>query len=160
TFQEMQGPGIPSPGESDLKSFTALQKWEAQVYGFRLPEGEYHQTWDSTSDGRPKNPHDFPGSQYFATVLTNPKKYAKIPVPALAIFAIPHVPQSWITESNAPDVHKSAEAYFPKIDLLTEKQAKAFEDGIPGARVIRLRGMHYIFISNEPVVLREMRAFI
>src|SRR5262249_32896847 len=158
-FQEMQGPGVPSPGESDLKSFSTLQKWEAQVYGFRLPEAEYHQTWDSTSDGRPKKLRDFAGSQYFATVLTNPKKYAKIPVPALAIFAIPHVPESWITESTDPGVHKAAEAYFPKIDLLAEKQAKAFQDGVPGARVISQRGMHYIFISNESDVLREIRAF-
>src|SRR5215467_5208669 len=52
-FQETQGPQSPSPGESDLKSFTALEKWDAKVFGFRLPESEFHQTWDSTSDGRP-----------------------------------------------------------------------------------------------------------
>jgi hypothetical protein len=43
---------------------------------------------------------------------------------------------------------------------LTEKQAKAFEGGVPTARVIRLRGAHYIFLSNERDVLREMRAFL
>ena len=35
-----------------------------------------------------------------------------------------------------------------------------FEDGVPGARVIRIRGMHYIFLSNESDVLREMRSFL
>ena len=44
--------------------------------------------------------------------------------------------------------------------LLAEKQAKAFQDGVPGARVIRLRSTHYIFISNESDVLREMCAFM
>jgi len=57
-------------------------------------------------------------------------------------------------------VRKSAEVYFPKIDALAEKQAKAFEEGVPGARVIRKRGAHYIFVSNESDVLHEMRAFI
>lgn len=159
-FQEIQPPQFPTPAESDLRSFSALQKWDAQVYGFRLPESEFHQTWDSTSDGRVKNPRDFPGSQYLMTILTNTKKYAKISVPALAIFAIPHVPETWMSESTDPGVRKAAEAYFTKVDLLAEKQAKAFADGVPGAHVIRQRGTHYIFVSNESDVLREMRAFM
>ena len=73
---------------------------------------------------------------------------------------VPHVPESWITESSDPGVRKAAEAYFAKIDLLAEKQARAFQDGVPGARVIRQRGTHYIFISNESDVLGEMAAFL
>lgn len=159
-FQEIQGPQAPGPSESDLRSYSALQKWDAQVYGFRLPESEFHEKWDSTSDGRVKGPRDFPGSQYLMQIIMNTKKYAKIPVPALAIFAIPHVPEAWMTESADPSVRKAAEAYFTKLDLLAERQAKAFEGGVPGARVIRLRGMHYIFVSNAAGVLREMRAFL
>jgi len=33
-FQETQGPQAPSPGESDLQSFTALQKWMRRSMGF------------------------------------------------------------------------------------------------------------------------------
>src|SRR5437016_14287842 len=54
-----------------------------------------------------------------------------------------------MTESTDPGVRKAAAAYFTNVDLLAEKQAKAFQDGVPGARVIRQRGTHYIFISNE-----------
>ena len=93
-------------------------------------------------------------------VMTEKKKYAKIPVPALAIFAIPHVPDAWMTESTDPGVRKAAEAYFTKLDVLAEKQAKAFEGGVRSARVIRLTGMHYIFLSNESDVQREMHAFL
>jgi hypothetical protein len=40
------------------------------------------------------------------------------------------------------------------------KQAKAFEDGVPSARVVRLaQAYHIVFLSNEADVLREMRAF-
>jgi len=159
-FLEAQGPQPPSPSQSALTSFGALQKWDAQVYGFQLPESEFHQTWDSTPGGRPEKLRDFPGSQCFMAVMTNAKKYTRIPVPALAIFAIPHVQEAWMIQSADPAVRKDADAYFAKLDTLAVQQAKAFEDGVPGARVIRLRGMHYVYMSNESDVLREMRAFL
>src|SRR6266849_1947102 len=43
-FQDIRGPQPPSPGGSDLSSFSALQKWDARVYRFRLPEAEFRQT--------------------------------------------------------------------------------------------------------------------
>jgi hypothetical protein len=40
-------------------------------------------------------------------------------------------------------------------------QANAFAAGVPSARVVRVQNAdHYIFISNEADVLREMRAFL
>jgi hypothetical protein len=60
---------------------------------------------------------------------------AKIPVPALAVFAIPHASEARIAERSDIAARKAAEAYFTKIDLLSERQAKAFEDGVPGARL-------------------------
>ena len=42
-----------------------------------------------------------------------------------------------------------------------EAQAKAFEAGLPTARVVRVpRANHYVFLSNEADVLREMETFI
>jgi non-heme chloroperoxidase len=159
-FLEIQGPQPPTPSESDLTSFSALQKWDAQVYGFQLPESEFHETWDSTSEGRVTKQRDFPGSRSFMTIMTSTKKYANISVPALAIFAIPHVPETWMAKSADPAIHNAADTYLAKLDVLAVKQAEAFGDGVPGARVIRLRGMHYIFLSNESDVLREMRSFL
>jgi pimeloyl-ACP methyl ester carboxylesterase len=159
-FQEIGGPQPPTPGDSDLASFSALQRWDGQVYGFRMPEAEFRQTWDSTADGRPVKARDFPGSQALMTIMMSVKRYTDIPVPALVIFAIPHVQESWINKSTDPAVREAARAYFTRIDALAEKQAKAFEDGVQTARVVRLRGAHYIFLSNEADVLREMRAFL
>jgi non-heme chloroperoxidase len=159
-FQETRGPQPPTPGERDLASFSALQKWDAQVYGFRTPEAEFRQTWDSTSDGRVGKARAFPGSQTLMTIMMDTKRFTDIPVPALVIFAIPHVQENWIDRSTDPAVRDAARAYFTTVDALAEKQAKAFEGGVPTARVVRLRGAHYIFVSNEPDVLRELRAFL
>jgi pimeloyl-ACP methyl ester carboxylesterase len=159
-FQEIRGSQAPTPGSSHLTSFSALQKWETQVYGFRMPEAEFRQMWDSTSDGRPAKARNFPGSSALMTILTGTKRYTDIPVPALVIFSVPHVHEPWMKTSPAPSVREAAKAYFTRLDALTEKQAKAIEEGVPTARVVRLRGLHYVFLSNEPDVLREMRAFL
>lgn len=43
----------------------------------------------------------------------------------------------------------------------TGAQAKAFEAGLPTAKVIRIpHADHYVFRSNEAEVLREMDAFL
>jgi non-heme chloroperoxidase len=158
-FQEIRGPQPPTPRDSDLASFGALQKWDAEVYGFRRPEAEFRQTWDSTSDGRPVKARDFPGLQMLMTIVMGNKQYPDIPVPALVLFAIPHVQENWSSKSADPAVREAARAYFTTIDALAERQAKEVE-GVPTARVIRLRGAHYIFLSNEPDVLRHMSAFL
>jgi non-heme chloroperoxidase len=55
----------------------------------------------------------------------------------------------------------AADAFIARMRLSMEKQAKAFENGVPNARVVRLSGGHHlVFISNEMDVLREIRAFV
>ena len=59
---------------------------------------------------------------------------------------------------QAPVAHAASEARDTET---TGAQAKAFETGIPSARVIRLpHADHYVFLSNESDVLREMRTFL
>ena len=161
-FLELQGTGPqpPAPSQSDLANFSALQRWDTQIYGFQMPEPELRETWESTLEGRVTKQREFPGSQMFMSIMTGSPQYANLRVPALAIFAIPHLPETWMTKSADATVHRVADTYFRSLDLLAEKQAKAFEDGVPGARVIRVRGRHYIFLSNESDVLREMLSFL
>jgi non-heme chloroperoxidase len=69
------------------------------------------------------------------------QKYTRIPVPILAIYALPPRPGD--------------------VPIGTEAQAKAFEAGVPSARVVHLpHARHEVFSSNEEDVLREMSAFI
>jgi len=67
------------------------------------------------------------------------QKYTRIQGPVLAIYAF----------GDKPDL------------ALAEAQANAFEKGVPGAHVLRFpKAPHYIFLSDEAAVLREIRAFI
>jgi pimeloyl-ACP methyl ester carboxylesterase len=159
-FQQAKGPRAPTPTASDLASFKSLQKWDAEVHGARKPEAELRQTWNSSLDGRPTKPRSFPGAQMFNAILTSGPRYAALPVPALVIFAIPHLQDSWSDKSPDPAVRQASQAYFKAIDAATEKQAKALEGGVPNTRVVRLPGAHFIFLSNQRDVLRETRAFL
>jgi pimeloyl-ACP methyl ester carboxylesterase len=157
---QINGPRAPRPSDTDLASFGSLQKWDAEVYGYATPESEFRQTWESDASGRPRKERDFPGAQSFMAIMTGTNRFTAIPVPVLAIFASPHTPENWISKNTNPAVGEAARAYYAAIDASTERQSRALEVGVPSARVVRLRSAHYMFLSNEPDTLREMRAFL
>jgi pimeloyl-ACP methyl ester carboxylesterase len=161
-IQKLHGPQPPPPSGADLASFPALQKYYERVNGFRFPEGELRQQRESTSDGRVGKQRDLPGSALFMPLMMGTKrKYSDIPVPALVIFSNPHSQGRWVDDNLDPAVQTAARAYSTALSALTERQEKAVENGAPRARVITLPGAnHYVFLSNEADVLREMRAFL
>jgi pimeloyl-ACP methyl ester carboxylesterase len=84
------------------------------------------------------------------------QKYTHLPVPILAIYALP--PNFEDLPGGDPVERAAFEA---RTAVTTEAQAKAFEAGVPSARVVRLPHVrHEVFSSNEEDVLREMNAFI
>lgn len=79
------------------------------------------------------------------------RQFTKIGLPALAIFASPHD-----TGAATPD------PAFDRFDeAVTERQARAFERGVPGARVLRWpRASHYLFLTRPADVITEVTAFV
>ncbi|HEY1341371.1 MAG TPA: alpha/beta hydrolase [Bryobacteraceae bacterium] len=83
-------------------------------------------------------------------------KYAAIPVPILAIFAVPHAAPAVVRDDPA-----ALRAFEARDAASGERDAKRFEANLPSARVVRLaHADHYVFRSNEADVLREMRDFL
>ena len=89
-------------------------------------------------------------------IMAGQQKYTDIRVPVLAIYAVPH--DRGASAQNDPAARAAAEA----ADVArTEGQAKAFEKGVPAARVVRIaHATHFVFVSNEADVLRKMYAFL
>jgi non-heme chloroperoxidase len=161
-FQDLKdlAPKAPPPVETDpaLASFGALQQACLRALGFTYPEAELRQQYTTTPEGRVGKERDFPGD---AMMLEGMRKYADIHVPALVVFAIPHSLAKWVNDSTDPKVHEAAEAFSAADLVLTTRQAKVFEEGVATAHVIRLRGAdHYVYLSNEADVLREMKSFL
>ncbi len=84
------------------------------------------------------------------------RKYTRIPVPILAIMAVPHDFSAAIRKDPVAGTAAMA-ADRDRMEAL----ARGFEAGIPTAHVVRLpNANHYIFNSNREDVLREMDAFL
>jgi non-heme chloroperoxidase len=84
------------------------------------------------------------------------QNYTKIPVPILAIFAVPHDPGP--AAGGDPAVRAKLEA---SDEAFSGAWVRAFEKGLPSAHVVRIAHTnHYVFQSNEADVLREMNAFL
>ena len=89
-------------------------------------------------------------------IFAGEEKYTEIPVPVLAIYAIPHSGMPAMGRDEA-----TLAAAKARDNAKSEAQAKAFEKGVPTARVVRLPNAdHFVFTSHEGDVLREMNAFL
>lgn len=95
-----------------------------------------------------------PRSPISAALNFGTQKYTSIPVPALAIYACPH---NW---DRLPDsANKTA--------LIADDKARCtawadnFRRGVPTAHIVVIPNAdHYVYISNEALVVSEMNAFL
>ena len=150
-------PGAPQPGPSDLASVDAYRAWSVRTRGYSLPEAEIRATRNLDADGsvgaRKAPPEIGQG------ILARSERFSTIGVPALAVYASPHTLGPW---SEDPSTDRAVFDAFARFDkATTERQASAFEQGVPGSRVIVLPDAHhYLFVTNETEVLAELRNFI
>lgn len=146
----LQLPRPPNPAPADLASFQAFSTWSAHTLDIGIPESELRAITAVTPDGRPAGPKTPPGIAQ--AVLSGEQRYTQILVPVLAIYAFPHEFPPFI--ENDPTAVKA-------LDTAALAQQKAFEKGVPSARVLLIpHANHYVFISSQADVLRDMRAFI
>jgi len=99
-----------------------------------------------------------PSASAFSAIFSGEHKYTAIKARCLAIFAVPHDPNSGALLPTDPAHHAAAVA----ADLeRTTNLANAFEAGVPSAKVVRLPNAdHYVFNSNEAEVLHAMNDFL
>jgi non-heme chloroperoxidase len=144
-------PPGPAPTAADRATVAAYSSWIDRIEGVHIPEAEIRQMFDVAPDGSVGKGRNAPVG---AALREGTPKYTKIGVPVLAIYAIPDD----LPYYADPVVRSAAEA---RDAASKEAMAKAFERGVPTARVVRLpHASHFVFLSNGADVLREMRAFL
>jgi len=88
-------------------------------------------------------------------ILAGEQRFAAIKPPLLAIYA---VQKNFANEFKDKRAAAAAQAVDTKE---TNAQAEALQKSIPSARVVRIpHATHFVFLSNEAQVLREIQAFI
>ena len=152
--------GMPAParpGPEDLRDFDAYRRWSVQTQGYALPEAELRHTRALTSGGGVGE--STTPAAIGQAVSAGSRRFTVISAPALAIFASPHALGPWTTRD--PSLRSEFDAFARFDEEMTERQARAFERGVPGARVVRIQNAgHHLYITHEPDVLREIAAFL
>lgn len=130
---------VPGEFEKDFPSLPAPPSTLPPVARapFTLPEAERRQPRGETTARE--------------AISAGGRQFTKIGLPALAIFASPHD-----VGAATPDPE------FDRFDeAVTERQARAFERGVPGARVLRWpRASHYLFLTRPADVIEEVTTFM
>ena len=130
---------VPGEFEKDFPSLPAPPSTPPTVARppFTLPEAERRQPRGETTARE--------------AIPAGGRQFTKIGLPVLAIFASPHD-----TGAATPDPD------FDRFDeAVTERQARAFERGVPGARVLRWpRASHYLFLTRSADVIEEVTTFM
>ena len=89
-------------------------------------------------------------------ILFGEQKYTSIKDPALAIFACPHD----FTRMFPTDL-KARQAMAERDRTSCTAQSKAFKAAVPSAQVVLIPNAdHWVFVSNEAEVVKEMKAFL
>lgn len=121
-------------------------------------EKDLKEALKSLEGAEPPPPQPPPSEGFSPTraIIAGAQKYTKIPVPVLAIYALPQRLQPEFGTDPAARAATQARLF-----ALASAQAQAFEIGVPSARVVRLPNAdHNVLRSNEADVLREMKLFI
>jgi non-heme chloroperoxidase len=142
----------PAATDADKENFATFRSWWVRTRGFAIPESELRQLFEVTPDGHIGKPRGNPAIAQ--AVNTGVQKYTDIRLPVLAVFALPADPGPFVDTATRAAIEARA---LETIGV----QVNAFERGVPSARVIRLaHADHYVFLSNETDVLREIHSFI
>jgi pimeloyl-ACP methyl ester carboxylesterase len=144
----------PKPSADDLASFQAYRSYVSRVRGINFPEADFRASFETRPDGGVGKRLD--KGKIASAILAGEQKFREIRVPALAIFASPR--------NRGPFPFNTAAEGLESAALETsgiEAQIKAFETGVASAHVVRVANAdHFVFLSNEADVLREMRAYL
>jgi len=102
------------------------------------------------------SPLQLGGAHISSAVSHGEQRFASVKCPLLAIVAYPHAFGSPFPGEKASP-RAVLETYF---DQITATQVKLFEQTYPNSRIVVLpHATHYVFVSNEADVLREIDSF-
>jgi len=146
-------------GASDLRSFQAFHDFKVRQNGFEYPEAQLRASFDQNPDGSV-------GSYNTSNKVHNaigrgalPRDYSRIGVPILALFSSLSI--NYRYQPKDAQERAAIEEFDAATKVYVDRYKKNLLKAKGGVRMVDLpQADHYLFLSNEADVLREMRAFI
>jgi pimeloyl-ACP methyl ester carboxylesterase len=148
---------VEQPPDAKTSTFQAYREWQAEALGFSFPESELRNGFETNSDGTRGRYRTSPAifSQLGPGQMARDYTLIRVPILAFVAGEPPVHPPTDPAERAEVAAYSSARQAF--VDRWKEKLRHA-----PGAvRIVDLPdASHFVFISNESAVLRELRDFI
>ncbi len=154
----------PEPSPADLKLFPAYRDWRKQTQGIGIPESELRNDFVENPDGSvgsrktPEFVFDAMGG------LKHDYSQIRVPVLAFVVYDTPDgTPEDQVRKYQVTDAAERTivEAVYGQYIGMARIRIDRINRAAGGARVVELWGAdHFVFLSNEADVLREMRAFL
>lgn len=147
------------PDASDLRSFQAFHDFKVRQNGFEYPEAQLRASFDQNADGSVGSYNTLDKVHNAIGRGALPRDYSRIRVPILAFFS------SLSINYRYQPKDAQERAAIEEFDAATEVYEKRYKTNLlkakGGVRIVDLpQADHYLFLSNEADVLREMRVFI
>jgi pimeloyl-ACP methyl ester carboxylesterase len=158
-------PGPPKTCANDRSSFAAFQKSLACQHGITLPESELRAGFEANADGS-VGAHRTPGWVGRAIGTGRPPRdYSTIKVPVLALsdavdFDLSHLKPEQFQVRNDED-RAALIAFGKAAQAVFDRWSANLKRGVPTAKIVDMPGAtHYLWVTREADVLREIRAFL
>ena len=157
-------PPPPSPLEKNrMNSYSDFRAWQTAKLGFAFCEAEVRNEYDFNPD-ESIGAFRTPGFVHDAIDQGGKKRdYSGISVPVLAIFATP-LPLEDVLKKHPranPEEREAVEQEHVILMQFIGRWKANLQSAVPKARILDWPGAnHFVFLSNEADVLRELRAFV
>ena len=158
-----EGGGRPAPpAPSDLASVRSYQDWQGRALGVAYPESELRNIFETDLNGRVSLGR-YSAANHPIREGGRKRDYSNIGVPILAFNWFPLGLEDQIKKYPPKDARDRAaiEAVYKANVGYTRRRVQSLLTANAPVHVIEMPGAnHYVFITNEAVVLRELRAFL
>jgi pimeloyl-ACP methyl ester carboxylesterase len=143
----------------DRSTFAAYQKSMACRLGFVIPESELHNQFEDRNGSVGPPTASDSVSRAIGQQQVFRRDYSHITVPVLAFLEFPHWPDGYRAKSQEDRVN--IERFLERGRVILERWTGKLKEHVPDARIVDMPGGgHYLWMTREDLVLREIHAFV
>src|SRR5690606_21659332 len=153
-------PQMPMISLAGMNTLSQYRQVQTRNHGFAMPEGELAQSLRINPQGQISGFRSYAARDAGLAIIEGGQAFRSVPGPVLALFAYPGGREPW-TAQQAPQARLLLRRQFSQKIMQMGAHIKAFEEGVPQARIVILpTAHHFLFITHQEEVVREMTDFL
>ena len=167
-LQQKLPPGLnppPACGAVNRSTFEAFRLWLACRFGFTLPLSEVHHMFEDVNGSVGAARMRDWVSRAMGQGQVFRRDYSNVRVPVLALMNFAQTTEAFLaggTYQPKDDAERAAiEWFMERSRIVFARRTDKLTQKVPRARVVYLGNVgHYVFVTREAEVLREIRGFL